>query len=804
MADQLGGGGAANIQIRELDGDSVSPVATITFHADHFTVTASAGSATDAVIALDWTNGPASRTADQTITGFWVFDNSASISGNLEVEGTASVSGAVTLNGALTSYGNNTFNGTNTFNARTDFGANASSTADFEIVGGFASSSFLYGSALSTCTASQKLQWGSGVFSCVTDQTGTSKGTSVREGTSGAFTHIGSLSFAASSFNVSTTASESVIYIDYANGPASRSIDQTISGLWTFTGGVTVSSPFEVSNTASISQLTLGNVLATTYGGTGSGSLNNLITLGTHTTGNYVATIADSGNSTITVNNSGSETAGVTLDVIDVNCTGCLGTTEIAGLDISADTNLVGGTDLTLDDDTLNLDSTLTQNFTFSATGTAINVSNHALFSYASVSNNFEVGGTASISGQATFGSNASISGNLEIGANGFVIRSAGVSSSLAFETTSYASASALWGAGLSNCGSTNKLQWDAGTFTCVEDQQGGGGGGGSAIHVREFGVFEDTSVATVSFYAPHFNVTASGSADVAVKLDWTNGPASRGADEIITGFWQFNNNVSISGNLEIISNSARAFVVSDGGGTNDTVFSIDTTATASQAGVEITAGPSQTGNLLAIRNNSEVNLARFSASGGLVINIASTSALHIQDGSANSRFIVDSTNGRVGIGTQTPSTLLEVQGTASASYGQFANTIQVGTGGLATESYNRFALADTEATNTTIIDAANDVFISGGLEVDDKAFFDATASVSGNFEVGANGFVIRSAGVSSSLPFETTSYASASALWGAGLSNCGSTNKLQWGSGTFTCVADQLGGGGAANIQIR
>ena len=55
--------------------------------------------------------------------------------------------------------------------------------------------------------------------------------------------------------------------------------------------------------------------LPVTNGGTGASSLNNLITLGTHTTGNYVATIADSGGGTITVANSGSEEAGVTLAV---------------------------------------------------------------------------------------------------------------------------------------------------------------------------------------------------------------------------------------------------------------------------------------------------------------------------------------------------------------------------------------------------------------------------------------------------------------------------------------------------------
>ena len=55
----------------------------------------------------------------------------------------------------------------------------------------------------------------------------------------------------------------------------------------------------------------------------------NSVALATDTTGNYVATIADAGNSTITVVNSGSENAAITLDVIDVNCTNCLGQTEI-------------------------------------------------------------------------------------------------------------------------------------------------------------------------------------------------------------------------------------------------------------------------------------------------------------------------------------------------------------------------------------------------------------------------------------------------------------------------------------------
>ena len=50
-------------------------------------------------------------------------------------------------------------------------------------------------------------------------------------------------------------------------------------------------------------------------GGTGATTLNNLITLSTHTTGNYVATVANATNGGTTIANSGSEGAAVTITV---------------------------------------------------------------------------------------------------------------------------------------------------------------------------------------------------------------------------------------------------------------------------------------------------------------------------------------------------------------------------------------------------------------------------------------------------------------------------------------------------------
>src|SRR3990167_4855558 len=69
----------------------------------------------------------------------------------------------------------------------------------------------------------------------------------------------------------------------------------------------------------------------------------NAVALGTDTTNNYVATIADAGNANITVANSGSETAAVTLDVVDVTCTNCLTNVEVASADtVTTNANLTG------------------------------------------------------------------------------------------------------------------------------------------------------------------------------------------------------------------------------------------------------------------------------------------------------------------------------------------------------------------------------------------------------------------------------------------------------------------------------
>ncbi|MEK7616120.1 MAG: tail fiber domain-containing protein [Patescibacteria group bacterium] len=105
--------------------------------------------------------------------------------------------------------------------------------------------------------------------------------------------------------------------------------------------------------------------------------------------------------------------------------------------------------------------------------------------------------------------------------------------------------------------------------------------------------------------------------------------------------------------------------------------------------------------------------------------------------GWASSSNNVYNLNSKVGIGTSTPVTKFEVQGTASASYFLTGNTFQAG--GYATVSYSRFGTA---ATSHGSMNAANDLLISGELEVNGSAAFDgfalfgSNASISGGLEV--------------------------------------------------------------------
>lgn len=105
-------------------------------------------------------------------------------------------------------------------------------------------------SKLATGSAGQVLTISGGLPTWVTQSFPAFNGIGLREGFSGSFTNKSSVSFESGAFNLSTAATDARVSLDYTNGPASRSIAQTISGQWLFSA-----SPlgFTVSNNASVS-----------------------------------------------------------------------------------------------------------------------------------------------------------------------------------------------------------------------------------------------------------------------------------------------------------------------------------------------------------------------------------------------------------------------------------------------------------------------------------------------------------------------------------------------------------------------
>ncbi|HTP57146.1 MAG TPA: hypothetical protein VMJ72_02635, partial [Candidatus Paceibacterota bacterium] len=122
-------------------------------------------------------------------------------------------------------------------------------------VSGTASASQFFGSGLSSCPGGQQLHWNNGTFSCVTVTGSAGSAIDVNK-QGGPFQPTASLSFGAGQFNVTYSAPESLVTLDWGSGgPVSRSLSNTFSA-----ASNQFSNTLEVG-TASVSDLNISGPL---------------------------------------------------------------------------------------------------------------------------------------------------------------------------------------------------------------------------------------------------------------------------------------------------------------------------------------------------------------------------------------------------------------------------------------------------------------------------------------------------------------------------------------------------------------
>ncbi|HEY4484347.1 MAG TPA: hypothetical protein VI978_01350, partial [Candidatus Paceibacterota bacterium] len=221
--------------------------------------------------------------------------------------------------------------------------------------------------------------------------------------------------------------------------------------------------------------------------------------------------------------------------------------------------------------------------------------------------------------------------------------------------------------------------------------------------------------------------------------------------DNLTNSSSAFLTNASVSSAFEVGNNKFYVSGVNNYSGFNTnfptTILEVQGTASASYL---------LTGNTLQVGGFSSAAYSRFGTdTTGYSHFISTTNDLLISgdlevNGSANfDTFLRVGTNqipalyanvstGNVGIGTTSPLTKFEVQGTASASNLFTVGSLQIGAGAsTATVSYNRFGTAAT--THSNYISANNDLLVSGDLEVRSSLSIGGTASISGSLFVFGN-----------------------------------------------------------------
>ncbi|KKS13464.1 MAG: YadA domain-containing structural protein, partial [Candidatus Yanofskybacteria bacterium GW2011_GWA1_41_6] len=205
-------------------------------------------------------------------------------------------------------------------------------------------------------------------------------------------------------------------------------------------------------------------------------------------------------------------------------------------------------------------------------------------------------------------------------------------------------------------------------------------------------------------------------------------------------------NNLTASGSVDFAGVTSASFVINNDNISSDSEDSWLSFDRGTKNNVNAPAAKltwDSTNNRFDINEPLRISSASFEAWGNITLASLSSQTLTINASTlsipnnlniADTALFINSDTHHIGLGTSTPTTVLEVQGTASASYGLFG-ALQVGS--FASTSYSRFGTA----TTGHALSAANDLLISGQLEVDGNVYIDSNLVVGGTtvFQSGAS-----------------------------------------------------------------